>query len=163
MPHIVSIVGRSGSGKTTLIEKLVRHWGESGLKIAIIKHMKHDFCVDTAGKDTFRYREAGAAASIITNDRDYAVMASNFEKLSTLDIAKRYCPGFDLVIIEGYKEGDIVKIEVIGDSTEGPLDTAGVTNIVALVTDTAIADQRPVFRRDDTGEIARFIEELWRA
>ncbi|TAL39037.1 MAG: molybdopterin-guanine dinucleotide biosynthesis protein B [Spirochaetes bacterium] len=163
MPHIISIVGRSGSGKTTLIERLLRHWGEGGLKIAIIKHMKHDFTVDTPGKDTFRYREAGAAASIITNDRDYAVMASNVDALSPVDLAQRFFPAFDLVIIEGYKEGDITKIEVIGDSPEGPLDTSGVRNITALVTDTAVRDKRPVFRRDDIGGVARFIEELWRA
>jgi molybdopterin-guanine dinucleotide biosynthesis adapter protein len=160
MPHILSIVGRSGSGKTTLIEGLIRYWGERGVEIAIIKHMKHDFRVDIPGKDTFRYREAGAALSIITNDRDFAVMGSNPERLTSVQIAERYCARFRLVLIEGDKEGDIPKIEVVGDSPEGPLHDAGIRAIVALICDSPLDDPRPRFRRDDITGVARFIEAL---
>jgi molybdopterin-guanine dinucleotide biosynthesis adapter protein len=163
MPHIVSIVGRSGSGKTTLIEGLIRHWGKQGVEIAIIKHMKHDFQVDVPGKDTFRYREAGAAMSIITNDRALAVMGANSERLTAVQIAERYCARFWLVIIEGDKEGGIPKIEVVGDSPEGPLHDAGIRNIVALVCDSPLEDARPRLRRDDFAGVARLIEELCRA
>ncbi|MFA5518430.1 MAG: molybdopterin-guanine dinucleotide biosynthesis protein B, partial [Spirochaetota bacterium] len=56
---IITITGKSDSGKTTLIEKLIKYYSAKGLKVSVVKSMKHDFEIDHKGKDTYRYREAG--------------------------------------------------------------------------------------------------------
>lgn len=159
MPQCIAIVGRSGSGKTTLIEKLIRHFGSRGLRIAVIKHMRHDFDIDHPGKDTHRYRDAGARASAIMNEREFALMMSLETPPSPMQMLDRYFSGYDMVIVEGYREGDIPKIEVVGDSEEKPLFDSGVSNVIALATDRQIKAGVPLFRRDDVAGIAALIEE----
>ncbi|HEW94004.1 MAG TPA: hypothetical protein ENF47_04815 [Thermoprotei archaeon] len=57
------------SGKTTLITYLIRDLTRYGFKIAVFKHMYHsDFKVDYKGKDTWRYIEAGANASVAVSE-----------------------------------------------------------------------------------------------
>lgn len=160
MPAIISVIGRSNTGKTTLIEKLIRHFNTKGYKISIIKHMKHDFIIDHPGKDTWRYREAGAFASAISNDRRFALISDIDGTMPPLALAERFMEGADLVIIEGYKEGEVPKIEVIGDAPEPPLYLGGVRNIIALVTDRDLAADFPLFRRDDIEGVAAFIEDM---
>ncbi len=160
MPFIVSIVGRSGSGKTTLIEKLIRHFDEGGHKIAIIKHLRHDFDIDHPGKDTWRYRAAGCPGIAITNDRECALVERLDRPSGSVELALRFFGEYDIVLIEGDKEADVFKIEVVADSPEVPLCAAGTANIVALVSDNPVPGTLPRFARDDATGVGRFIENL---
>ncbi len=157
--QIISITGRSGSGKTTLIEKLIVHYKNLGKKVSVIKSMRHEFETDPAGKDTFRYRESGASASIITNGRKFALISENDKDENPLELAKRFFTDSDIIIIEGFKEGNQQKIEVIGDSKEPALFHED-KNIKILVTDNGIKSEHPVFRRDDIEGIAEAISSL---
>ena len=157
MPPILTIMGRTNSGKTTLIERLIDHFNQSGLKIAIIKHMKHRFDIDHPGKDSYRYREAGAPMVMITNDDHFALVADNDRMLSPVALAERYLGEADLVIIEGHKDVRLPKIEVIGDSEEPPLIESGMEGIVAIVSDSYHHPSLPCFNRDDIEAIAAFI------
>ncbi|HSV95597.1 MAG TPA: molybdopterin-guanine dinucleotide biosynthesis protein B [Spirochaetota bacterium] len=160
MPFIVSIVGRSGSGKTTLIEKLIRHFNESGHKIAIIKHLRHDFDIDHPGKDTWRYRAAGCGGVAITNDSECAMVERLERPAGSVELALRFFGGYDIILVEGDKEADVFKIEVVGDSPEGPLCTAGVGNIVAVASDRPVPGSLPHFARNDAAGVGHFIENL---
>ena len=160
MPKIIGIVGRSNSGKTTLIEKLIKYYTNKQIVISIIKHMKHDFEIDHKGKDTYRYREAGAFSSVITNDNNFAIVSDNFDEMTPEDIANNYLTRSSLVIVEGYRDGDLPKIEVIGESSDKPLFNSGIRNIKALVSDYKITSELPVFKRDDIKNIANYIERI---
>jgi molybdopterin-guanine dinucleotide biosynthesis protein MobB len=157
MPPILTIMGRTNSGKTTLIERLIGHFNQKGCKISIIKHMKHQFNIDHEGKDSFRYREAGAFSALITNDEHFALISDNVNRLSPVELAESYLGDSDLVIIEGHKDVALPKIEVIGDSKEPPLVEVGMTGIIAIVSDTYIHPTLPCFKRDDIEGIADFI------
>ncbi len=159
MPPLITIVGRSGSGKTTLIEMLIEHFRSRGRKIAVIKHLRHDFDIDHPGKDTHRYRDAGAQAGAIMNEHELALMMSLETPLSPMQIVDRYFSGYDMVIVEGYREGATPKIEVIGDSEERPLFDSGVGGVIAVVTDRDIRADVPLFRRDDVIGVASLIEK----
>lgn len=157
---IIIIVGRSNSGKTTLVEKLIRHYKSEGKKVSAIKSMRHDFQMDHEGKDTWRYREAGAFSAAITNGRTMAFVSDIDDDFNPLDIAHRYFPDSDIIIIEGYKESRNTKIEVIGDSTEDPLfinDGA----VKLAVTDREITAPIPVLKRDDIASIVKEIEKIF--
>ncbi|HDP79938.1 MAG TPA: molybdopterin-guanine dinucleotide biosynthesis protein B [Spirochaetes bacterium] len=159
MTAIISITGRSGSGKTTLIEGLIGHFSEKGLKISIIKHLRHEFQMDHPGKDTWRYREAGAGGAAIMNESEFAVTGRHGGTLDPRTLAERFFPDADLVIIEGDRESAIDKIEVIGDSAEQPLYRSGIANIIALASDREIPSVLPLFKRDDVAGIGQFIEK----
>src|SRR4030065_2616603 len=58
-PKAFAIVGTSNSGKTELICRLLEWFGNQGLKVAVLKHSHHQQIGDD-GKDTGRYRQAGA-------------------------------------------------------------------------------------------------------
>ncbi len=157
---IITVTGRSGSGKTTLIERLVKEYISEGKKVAILKSMRHDFEVDREGKDTFRYRSAGAQSALITNGKKIALMADISDNDTPLSLAKRYFADSDIVIIEGFKEGDTRKIEVIGDSTEAPLFES-VGNIVMVVSDRDFNTGLPFFKRDDIKGIRKCIDKIF--
>jgi molybdopterin-guanine dinucleotide biosynthesis protein B len=161
MSHrIISITGRSGSGKTTLIERLIAHYNSIGENVSVLKSMRHDFETDPAGKDTYRYRESGARASLITNGKKFSLISgigSSDENPTAL--AMRYFNESDIIIIEGFKQGSLKKIEVIGDSVENPLfmEDAGIK---ILVTDKSFDTTLPVYKRDDIQGIVNAIDRF---
>ena len=61
----IGFIGYSNSGKTTLIEKLIPLFIARGLRVAAIKNAHHGFDMDRPGKDSFRYRDAGAQQVLI--------------------------------------------------------------------------------------------------
>lgn len=157
---IITIVGKSNSGKTTLVEKLVKYYTSMGKKVSALKSMRHDFQIDHEGKDTWRYRDAGAFSAAITNGRMMAFVSDIDSEYTPLDLAHLYFPDSDVIIIEGYKESKSPKIEVIGDSTEAPLYT-GDDAVKLLVTDRMIKAEIPVCRRDDIAAIVNEIERIF--
>jgi len=157
--QIFAVVGRSGSGKTTLIEKLIRYFKNMGLRVSVIKSLRHDFNIDHQGKDSHRYTEAGAFSSGIANREKYAVVSEIINDHNPEDIAGKFFTDSDIIIIEGYREGDTKKIEVIGDLNEPPLFKEGVQNIQIIVSDRDIKTDLPVIKRDDIEAIAKVIRE----
>jgi len=157
---IFAVVGRSNSGKTTLVEKLVRHYTRGGLKVSTIKSIRHDYEMDHPGKDSYRHREAGAFSSAITSGKKFSLISTIDDDMTPLELAQRYFSHSDLVIIEGYKEGDTQKIEVVGDSSEDPLFLSGVDNILLVASDNSLETVLPQYRRDDVEGILRGIEDL---
>lgn len=154
---IIPVTGRSGSGKTTLIEKLIVYYKSHGKKVSVIKSMRHEFDTDPRGKDTNRYRESGASASIITNGKKFAFISEITDDSTPVDLAAKYFTDSDIIIIEGFKEGTSSKIEVIGDSEETPLFYED-RNIKILVTDKVYNTDIPAFKRDDIEGVIEAIE-----
>jgi molybdopterin-guanine dinucleotide biosynthesis adapter protein len=160
MVPVISITGRSGAGKTTLIEKLVSSLSAEGIKIGVIKHTRHHINDGDEGKDSWRYRQAGALGSVITTDKHAVAHLAFNEIVSPESLVKMMSPLVDLVIIEGYREGSQKKIEVIDESLdEAPLCKSGVKNIVALATDGNSPEGFTVFSRDDIAGLAKFIKK----
>lgn len=61
MPVVIPVVGGKKSGKTSTIELLVKELAHRGYRVAVAKHIPEpDFTIDTDGKDTWRFGQAGA-------------------------------------------------------------------------------------------------------
>ena len=159
-PKIITVTGKSGSGKTTLIERLIGEYTSEGKSVSVLKSMRHHFDIDREGKDTYRYREAGAGSALITNGKQIALMADITEEETPLALAEKYFSDSDIVIIEGFKEGRTRKIEVIGDSEEPPL-FENDSLIVMVVSDREFDTRLPQFRRDDIKGIFASIEKIF--
>jgi molybdopterin-guanine dinucleotide biosynthesis protein B len=159
IPH-VSFVGRSNTGKTTVIERLIPVFREMGVRVAVIKHHHGDFEIDKPGKDTYRYKEAGAKVAILASPHKVAVVEETEAELSLGEIIARHVHDVDLLIIEGFKKEDVPKIEVFQrkEGTDLPV-CAGDRNLVAIISDEAVVTSLPVFSRDDIQGVARFVSE----
>jgi molybdopterin-guanine dinucleotide biosynthesis protein B len=97
----IAVVGTKKSGKTTTIENLTRELTKRGYKVAVIKHINEDFTIDTPGKDTWRYQQAGAKTIVATGPNQTVTI----EKTSTpLAALLEKCIDNDIVFIEGFKK-----------------------------------------------------------
>ena len=111
---VVGFAGYSGSGKTTLVERLIPELKLRGLRVSVVKHAHHKFDIDHPGKDTWRHREAGAFEVVAASDRRLALVRE-FEQPTELSvhhlIAELY-DGVDWVLVEGFKQSDLLKVKV---------------------------------------------------
>ena len=102
-PAVLAVSGVHNSGKTTLLEKL---------KVGVIKHDGHDFTPDVPGTDSFRLREAGAeGVAVFSGQRYLLTEAFRLTEQDLLALFERH--GYDLVLMEGFKESGWPKIEVV--------------------------------------------------
>ncbi|MFH2134470.1 MAG: molybdopterin-guanine dinucleotide biosynthesis protein B [Pseudomonadota bacterium] len=155
---LISFVGHSGSGKTTLIEKLVRELTQRGLRVATIKHAHHKVALDTPGKDSWRYTQAGAAMSLLVTNGAAQLVATQVEQDDPQKLAERFLGEADLVLAEGFSLAPGAKIEVLRRECSSEPRCTVEEGVVALVTDVdEVYPQLPHFALDDVDNIIDFI------
>ena len=160
---VVGFAGYSGSGKTHLVERLIPALKLRGLRVSVVKHAHHRFDIDHEGKDTFRHREAGAFEVVVASRNRLALMRE-FEQEAQLSvhhlIAELY-DGVDWVLVEGFKESDLPKIEVWRAAAGKPVRYPDDEFIVAIATDSPQAlpeaTLRPVLDLNDAEAIAQWL------
>jgi len=134
---VVGFAGFSGSGKTTLVERLIPALRLQGLRVSVVKHAHHHFDIDHAGKDTYRHREAGAFEVVVASDKRMALMrefeVANQPTVHQL-LAELY-EGVDWVLVEGFKDSDLQKIEVWRAASGKPARYPDDDFITAIATD----------------------------
>jgi len=140
---VVGFAGFSGAGKTTLVERLIETLKLHGLRVSVVKHAHHKFDIDHPGKDTYRHREAGAFEVVVASDNRLALMRE-FEvarRPTVHQLLAELYDGVDWVLVEGFKDSDLQKIEVWRASADKPARYADDDFIVAVATDSP--DQLP--------------------
>jgi molybdopterin-guanine dinucleotide biosynthesis protein B len=119
-----------------------------GQRVSVVKHAHHTFDIDQPGKDTHRHREAGAFEVVVASNQRLALMRE-FEKPGALTVhhllAELY-DGVDWVLVEGFKESDILKIEVWRAATAKPARYMEDDFVVAIATDSPEAMPHPTTR-----------------
>ncbi len=157
MVPIVSFVGYHNVGKTTFATKVVRILKKKGYSVAVLKSTKHREVVkDTEGKDSFRYRQAGAdAVGIVTPDE--LVVFQGIGKINLKFLSFLLFDDYDIVVCEGFKHQDIPKIEVTRKEFRNKLLLQEIDGIVAVVSDYPVPNVRN-FSIDSPEEVARFLE-----
>jgi len=156
MPPIVSIIGRSKSGKTTLVEKLITELGSRGYRIATVKHTPHGMSFDKPDKDTWRHLEAGSVAAVASSEDKMVLIRPVASGMTLDDIARILGEDYDLILAEGFKQGDAPKIEVHRREV-GPL-LSGIRKLVAVVTDEPVATKARQFGFADIKALADLLE-----
>jgi len=113
---VISFVGFSGSGKTTLIEQLVQRLTAKGYKVGVIKHHhgQRDTGIDVEGKDTWRYRQSGAAitALVAPDGMTLFLPQENLTAEEAVERLTRQLP-VDLILVEGFKRSSLPKFIVL--------------------------------------------------
>ena len=152
---VVVFAGFSGSGKTTLVEQMIGVMRLRGLRVSVVKHAHHDFDIDHPGKDSWRHREAGAFEVVLASDRRL-VLQREFEQptqLSVHHLLAEVYDGVDWVLVEGFKNSAVQKVEVWRQTSGQPVRYTGDDFVVAIATDSPQAlpevTQRPVLDLND--------------
>jgi molybdopterin-guanine dinucleotide biosynthesis protein B len=162
---VVGFAGFSGSGKTQLVERLIPAFKLMGLRVSVAKHAHHDFDIDREGKDSWRHRQAGAFEVIIASDRRLALMRE-FEQTARLSVhhllAELY-DGVDWVLVEGFKDSNLPKIEVWRAASGKPARYPDDDFIVAIATDSPQQmpqpTLRPVLDLNDPDSVAHWLAD----
>ncbi len=153
------ITGYSGSGKTTLLEGLIPLMVKRGLKVSLIKHTHHNFDVDRPGKDSYRLREAGCTEVMLLSNTRWALMHElRGEPEPDLSAQLELLSPCDLVLVEGYKQAPLPKIEVHRPALGKPLiypDEGG--HIVAVASSDSLTLPIPCLPLHDHAQVADFI------
>ncbi|MBA7647574.1 hypothetical protein ES703_55347 [subsurface metagenome] len=157
MPPIVSVVGKSKSGKTTLIEKLIKELKSRGYQVATIKHIPQGVSLDEPGRDSWRHLQAGSEA-ISLSSPDKIVLIKPVVQDPTIDeIACFLGEAYDIILTEGFKQGNAPKIEVHRKETGPPLK--GIKKLIAIVTDEPLETKAKQFSPDDIEGLADLLEK----
>jgi len=159
---VFGIAGYSGSGKTTLLEKLLPRFTALGLRVSVIKHAHHTFDIDKPGKDSYRHREAGASEVLLASSQRWVMM--NELRGAPEPTLEEYLGHFspcDLILVEGFKQEAIPKLEVYRPANGKPPLWPENPHIVALACDEPLASPLPVhlplLDLNDADAIVRFI------
>lgn len=160
---VFGIAGYSGSGKTTLLEKLIPQITARGVKVSVIKHAHHGFDIDRPGKDSYRHREAGATEVLISCGERWALMHElRAEREPALDDLLIRLSPCDLVLVEGFKNEPIPKLEVYRAANGKPPLYKERNDIVAVASDGEIDSDLPRLDIDDAAAVAAFILDFWK-
>jgi len=123
-PTAIAVVGSQNSGKTTVIEALTRELVKRGFNVAAVKHIPEpDFTIDTKGKDTWRFSQAGAKMIMVVSSDEVATIEKVKIKKVTVRTILKKCKGSDVVFLEGFRnmvtsEKRLAKIVVITSAQE---------------------------------------------
>lgn len=158
MTPVFGIAGRSGSGKTTLIEAMLPLLGARGLRVNVIKHSHHDFEMEPPGKDSARFRTAGAQEVMIASPYRYAIVHELRDAPEpTLEAQLARLSPADLVLVEGFKQAAIPRIEVYRPALGKPPLHTEDPSFLAVVTDAPLAIALPCLPLNEPAQVADFL------
>ena len=152
---VLGFAAYSGVGKTTVMEQVIAALRRRGLRVAAVKHDGHDFEIDRPCKDSWRFDQAGAEATILASDTRTVVMERRGRELTGLFAL---AGDVDIILVEGYKAGGLSQIGICrrGTGKGLPLEAE---RYAAVVTDGEGAWPVPRFGFDQIEELTDFIME----
>ncbi len=115
--QMISFIGYSKSGKTASIEKLISHLHDQNYFVFAFKHIHQDnFSIDTPGKNTWKYSQAGADVVVSQSPNESAILFNqSVDPILMMDLIKKLIhtsqkhdqSGSDkqiIVILEGFRD-----------------------------------------------------------
>jgi molybdopterin-guanine dinucleotide biosynthesis protein B len=156
--RIFSIVGHKNTGKTTLLVAMAREYRRQGKRVMTIKHASHPANADREGTDTWRhFHEGDAERVLIASPELRVIFERSYDTEGPEALARQYFAGADIVLVEGFKQFDIPRVEVYRtDCAPTPLYDETKPNArlwVAILTDSR--DLRARCR------VMRFSDTMW--
>ena len=159
MPPVIAIIGKKNSGKTTLIEKLIPELINLGFRVGTIKHHHGAIGMDQPGKDTWRHKQAGAHAVVLSSPSGLGLIRDTPREIPVPELVDLYFSDIDLVLTEGYKKEVLPKVEIFRSTVHAePLSDPG-EDLIAMMSDVEVDRDIPRFRLDETRQLAEFLVE----
>jgi len=161
---VMGFAAYSGTGKTTLLSKVIPLLTAKGYRIGIIKHTHHNIDIDKPGKDSHVLRKAGAAQTVIASRNRTAMIIEKPDAVGEPKLedalANLQTGTLDLVLVEGFKAAEFMKIELHREVLAKPYMYPTDTNIIAIATDHVLDADISIHHLDinQPQQIADFIE-----
>ncbi|MBF0195038.1 MAG: molybdopterin-guanine dinucleotide biosynthesis protein B [Magnetococcales bacterium] len=161
---VLGFTATSGTGKTTLMELVIADLSQKGLSIAAIKHGHHPADPDIPGKDTHRFRQAGAETVMFASkERWFIIQELQNREEPTLSQQIERLSDHDLILVEGYKNDNHPKIVLHRKDVSDAKFYKQLSNVVALATDdTNLKAEIPLLPLSDHAKIALFIKDFFK-
>ncbi|MBF0588860.1 MAG: molybdopterin-guanine dinucleotide biosynthesis protein B [Magnetococcales bacterium] len=154
--NIIGFTAPSGTGKTTLLEKIIPLLVDAGLKVAVLKHGHHAADPDVPGKDTWRFRKAGAESVIFSGPDRWFMICEQGEKEPAMHLKR--LEGHDLILIEGLRDQNHPKLVLHREAVTKHPELEGLSNVMAVVSDQTTLDVGlPVLPLNEPEMVCRFI------
>lgn len=160
-PPAISFIACSNTGKTTLLEKLIAELKGRGYRVGVFKHDAHKFEIDHPGKDSHRLTAAGADTMLISSASKLA-MVKHRQPPPIEQLLRDYFSDVDLVLVEGYKQSSLLKIELFRAGHTKKLlcrDLKHDVQLLAVATDAQVDIDVPQLDLNNPVQIADFVVE----
>ena len=160
---ILGFSAASGTGKTTLMVNVINQLHLAGLRIAAIKHGHHPADPDVPGKDTHRFRQAGASTVLFASQQRWFLIQELKDRPEpTLEEQTQHLQDHDLILVEGYKNEAHPKIVLHRLATGQTSLHESLNNVVAIASDDPeMVTSLPKFSLDDATAVATFIRNYF--
>ncbi|HAY22725.1 MAG TPA: molybdopterin-guanine dinucleotide biosynthesis protein B [Desulfobacterales bacterium] len=152
----LAVVGPSNCGKTELICRLLKLYNQQGLRVAAVKHSHKAIEVDRPGKDTWRFRQAGAQAVALATRGMLQITQVCRDDPPVATVLAALPPDLDFVLIEGYKSSLLPKL-VFLPSEEVLSYLPEYSSTIAFISGVVVDTPLPLFSREQVPEIGAFI------
>ncbi|MGQ9921585.1 MAG: molybdopterin-guanine dinucleotide biosynthesis protein B [Desulfobacca sp.] len=156
-PHtvpLIAVVGPANSGKTTLICRLLTLATTQGWRVGVVKHTHKAIDPEPPGKDSRRFREAGAQSVALAAAGLLQVIHRRRDDPPLAEVLAALEHDLDLILVEGYKHSDLPKLVFV---TPDAPPLTGLRHILAYISDIPVATTLPVFPRDAVPAIFGFL------
>ncbi len=154
---IVGIVGWKNSGKTYFASKIINKLKIKNYRVASIKHAHHEFDIDHKNTDSYIHRNAGSSQIIVSSSKRWVkiVELNNSRELKLDDLIDQLSET-DVVIVEGFKNDNHPKIEIIKTGNNNYLFN-NISNIKAIISEEEIDTDLKQFKKNEIDNIVNFI------
>tara|TARA_B100002051_G_C16213292_1_gene382152 strand:- start:32 stop:514 length:483 start_codon:yes stop_codon:yes gene_type:complete len=154
---IIGIIGWKNSGKTFYASKIIKKLKSNNYRVASIKHAHHEFDIDHQNTDSFIHRKSGSSQVIISSSKRWAKICElDGENEKKLDELISELSEVDIVIIEGYKNENHPKIEIIIEKENKHL-FQNIKNVKALISDIPLDSDIKQFKKNEIDKIVNYI------
>ncbi|MDG1480167.1 MAG: molybdopterin-guanine dinucleotide biosynthesis protein B [Myxococcota bacterium] len=160
LPPMVTFAAPSGTGKTTLLEGVIGALVGRGYRVAVLKHDAHRLTLDKPGKDSWRFRQAGAWRVVVASSEQLGLFSSLDGPISLAGVSDTLLPGADIVLTEGFRRAGLPTILVRRAGASDPTWEMP-ENLVAIATDRPEPGPLPCLPLDAPAAVADFIESRW--
>jgi len=155
---MVSFAAPTGTGKTTLLEGVIAALTRRGHRVAVLKHDAHRLELDREGKDTWRFRKAGAWRAVIAGERQLAVFSAVDGEATLAGLIDAHLAEADMVLTEGFRRAGLPTIRVFRKARGEDPEWARPGNVIAWASDVPLEVGVPVLPLDQPEAVAAFLE-----
>jgi len=116
-PIVLGFYGTSNTGKTTILVELISWLTDKGYHVVSVKKTDESLSLDSPGKDTFRYGQAGASPVVFSSESETTLIFHRYLSEKQIIYKLESFPDIDVIFIEGSTDDHIKKIKMDDQST----------------------------------------------